>query len=91
MPLETSDRVCPQHGSSTSRAGCTTRPEAAFDHITDICSVDYPNDTERFGVIYQLLSLAHRRRIRLKVRITEDHPGSRLRDRHLEGRGFHGA
>ncbi len=49
-------------------------PEAAFDHITDICSVDYPNDTERFEVIYQLLSLAHRRRIRLKVRITEDHP-----------------
>ncbi len=49
-------------------------PEAAFDHITDICSVDYPNDTERFEVIYQLLSLAHRRRIRLKARLTEDHP-----------------
>lgn len=32
-------------------------PEAAFDHITDICSVDYPNDTERFEVIYQLLSI----------------------------------
>ena len=49
-------------------------PEAAFDHITDICSVDYPNDTQRFEVIYQLLSLAHRRRIRLKARLTEDHP-----------------
>ena len=49
-------------------------PEAAFDHITDICSVDYPNDVERFEVIYQLLSLAHRRRIRLKARITEEKP-----------------
>ena len=38
-------------------------PEASFDHITDICSVDYPNDPERFEVVYQLLSLAHRRRI----------------------------
>jgi NADH-quinone oxidoreductase subunit C/D len=34
-------------------------PEASFDHITDICSVDYPNDPERFEVVYQLLSLAH--------------------------------
>jgi len=49
-------------------------PEAAFDHITDICSVDYPNDTERFEVIYQLLSIPHRRRIRLKARITEESP-----------------
>ena len=49
-------------------------PEAAFDHITDICSVDYPDDRERFEVIYQLLSLPHRRRIRLKARLTEDDP-----------------
>jgi NADH-quinone oxidoreductase subunit C/D len=49
-------------------------PEAAFDHITDICSADYPDDVERFEVIYQLLSLPHRRRIRLKARITEDNP-----------------
>lgn len=49
-------------------------PEAAFDHITDICSADYPDDRERFEVIYQLLSLPHRRRIRLKARLTEDDP-----------------
>jgi len=49
-------------------------PEAAFDHITDICSVDYPDDRERFEVIYQLLSLPHRRRIRLKARLTEENP-----------------
>ncbi|HJR77781.1 MAG TPA: NADH dehydrogenase (quinone) subunit D [Nitrospiraceae bacterium] len=49
-------------------------PEAAFDHITDICSADYPDDLERFEVIYHLLSLPHRRRIRLKARLTEDDP-----------------
>ena len=35
-------------------------PEASFDHITDICAVDYPDDPERFEVVYQLLSLPHR-------------------------------
>jgi NADH-quinone oxidoreductase subunit C/D len=49
-------------------------PEASFDHITDICAVDYPADSERFEVVYQLLSLPHRRRIRVKARVTEDAP-----------------
>src|SRR3989454_3478684 len=49
-------------------------PAAAFDHITDICSADYPEDPERFEVIYHLLSLPHRMRIRLKARVTEDDP-----------------
>ena len=26
-------------------------PGMAFDHITDICSVDYPDDSDRFEVI----------------------------------------
>ena len=49
-------------------------PGAAFDHITDICSADYPEDQERFEVIYHLLSLPHRTRIRIKARVTEDDP-----------------
>ncbi len=49
-------------------------PAMAFDHITDVCSADFPDDLERFEVIYHLLSLPHRRRIRLKVRVTEDNP-----------------
>jgi NADH-quinone oxidoreductase subunit C/D len=49
-------------------------PEASFDHITDVCSADFPDDPERFEVIYQLLSLPHRRRIRLKARVPEDNP-----------------
>jgi NADH-quinone oxidoreductase subunit C/D len=49
-------------------------PEMAFDHITDICSADYPADQDRFEVIYHLLSLPHGRRIRVKARVTEDNP-----------------
>ena len=49
-------------------------PEAAFDHVTDVCSADYPDDLERFEVIYHFLSLPHRRRIRVKTRVTEDEP-----------------
>ena len=49
-------------------------PEAAFDHLTDICSVDYPEDQLRFEVVYHLHSLPLRQRLRLKTRITEDDP-----------------
>ncbi len=34
----------------------------------------YPEDQERFEVIYHLLSLPHRTRIRIKARVTEDDP-----------------
>ena len=49
-------------------------PGMAFDHITDICSADYPDDLERFEVIYHFLSLPHHARIRLKARLPEDNP-----------------
>jgi NADH-quinone oxidoreductase subunit C/D len=49
-------------------------PECAFDHITDVCSADYPDDAERFEVIYHFLSLPHGRRLRLKARVSEDNP-----------------
>jgi NADH-quinone oxidoreductase subunit C/D len=49
-------------------------PSAAFDHITDICSADYPDDLERFEVIYHFLSLPHGTRLRVKARVTEDQP-----------------
>ncbi len=49
-------------------------PEAAFDHLTDICSVDYPEDQLRFEVVYHLHSLPLRHRLRLKARITEEDP-----------------
>src|ERR1043165_730870 len=49
-------------------------PDALFDHLTDICSVDYPEDRQRFEVVYHLHSLPHRRRLRLKARVSEEDP-----------------
>lgn len=39
-----------------------------FKQLVDICGVDYPEREERFEVVYNLLSLTHNRRIRVKVR-----------------------
>ncbi len=49
-------------------------PDASFDHLTDICSVDYPEDRQRFEVVYHLHSLSHHRRLRVKTRLSEDDP-----------------
>ncbi len=49
-------------------------PEASFNHLTDICSVDYPEDQHRFEVVYHLHSLPHRRRLRLKARVSGENP-----------------
>ena len=47
-------------------------PGMAFDHITDVCSADYPDDPDRFEVIYHVLSLPHGTRLRVKARLAED-------------------
>ncbi len=47
-------------------------PAYRFEQLIDICGVDYPDRPERFDVVYQLLSLTHNRRIRVKVSATED-------------------
>jgi NADH-quinone oxidoreductase subunit C/D len=49
-------------------------PGMAFDHMTDVCSADFPDDAERFEVIYHLLSLPHGTRLRIKARLPEDNP-----------------
>ncbi len=47
-------------------------PTCLFQQLVDICGVDYPDRTERFDVVYNLLSLRHNRRIRLKVMTDEE-------------------
>jgi NADH/F420H2 dehydrogenase subunit C len=47
-------------------------PELAFNHITDVTAVDYPNDEERFEVVYHFYSIPKNQRIRLKARVRED-------------------
>lgn len=45
-----------------------------FISIIDICGVDYPGDTQRFEVVYHLLSPKHNARIRIKLRTDEETP-----------------
>ncbi len=49
-------------------------PEASFDMLSDVLAVDYPEDEDRFEVIYLLKSLPRNHRLRLKARLTEDDP-----------------
>jgi NADH-quinone oxidoreductase subunit C len=51
--------------------------ELAFDVLTDLTAVDYlkypgREDGPRFDVVYQLYSLRHNHRLRVKVRVDED-------------------
>lgn len=46
----------------------------AFRVLVDVCGADYPARDERFDVVYNLLSLTHNRRIRIKVRTDESTP-----------------
>ena len=45
-----------------------------FSQLMDLCGVDYPEREERFEVVYNLLSLKHNQRIRVKVTTDEDTP-----------------
>lgn len=42
--------------------------------LTDICGVDFPNRTERFEIVYNLLSISYNSRITIKVDIDETTP-----------------
>jgi NADH-quinone oxidoreductase subunit C len=45
-----------------------------FKLLIDICGVDYPDREERLEVVYNLLSLKHNQRVRVKLTTTEDDP-----------------
>ena len=49
-------------------------PKCGFSVLCDICGVDYPDRPLRFEVVYNLLSLRHNQRIRLKVSTDEEQP-----------------
>ncbi|HTL61517.1 MAG TPA: NADH-quinone oxidoreductase subunit C [Nitrospira sp.] len=46
-------------------------PAMDFDYIVHVSSVDWPDDEERFEVVYEFYSIRKRHRIRLKTRVTE--------------------
>ncbi len=45
-----------------------------FQTLLDVCGVDYPDDDERFEIVYHFLSMTHNNRIRVKLRTDEDTP-----------------
>jgi NADH-quinone oxidoreductase subunit C len=47
--------------------GLRDDPKCLFKVLVDVCGADYPDRPERFDVIYNLLSLRHNQRIRVKV------------------------
>ncbi len=49
-------------------------PNCLFTVMADLCGVDHPERPERFDIVYNLLSLRHNRRIRLKVTADEESP-----------------
>jgi len=49
-------------------AGCD------FKQLVDLCGVDYPERAERFDIVYNLLSLKHNQRIRIKLSTSEEAP-----------------
>ena len=48
------------------------RDKAGFDYMADMASVDRFTETDRFEVVYNLLNLSQKKRLRLKVRLDED-------------------
>ncbi len=43
-----------------------------FQQLMDLCGVDYPEREKRFEVVYNLLSLTHNMRVRVKVEADEE-------------------
>jgi NADH/F420H2 dehydrogenase subunit C len=49
-------------------------PETAYNQLSDVTAVDWPERAERFDVVYHLNSLTHRRRLRIKACLPEADP-----------------
>lgn len=49
-------------------------PRCLFKMLVDVTAVDYPERPERFEVVYNLLSLRHNRRVRVKFAVDEETP-----------------
>ena len=49
-------------------------PSCSFNFLSDVTCVDWHPSEPRFEVVYHLLSMANRERVRLKVRLDGDRP-----------------
>ncbi len=48
--------------------------QCRFKQLMDVCGADYPGREERFEVVYNLLSMTHNSRVRVKVATDEETP-----------------
>jgi NADH-quinone oxidoreductase subunit C len=46
-------------------------PDLSFDFLSSVTATDWPGREPRFWVVYELLSIAHRHRLRVKVGLLE--------------------
>lgn len=49
-------------------------PQCRFETLIDICGVDYPERSERFEVVYHLLSMRMNHRVRIRVSTDAETP-----------------
>ncbi len=49
-------------------------PLCLFKVLVDICGADFPERPKRFDVVYNLLSLVHNQRVRIKIQADEQTP-----------------
>ncbi len=47
-------------------------PNMDFDYMVHVSSVDWPDEAERFEVVWEVSSIRKRHRIRIKTRVPED-------------------
>ena len=70
--------VVAAEGLQATMTSLRDRPELRFESLIDVCGVDYsaygdgPREGPRFAVVYHLLSVAHNRRLRVRVFATDD-------------------
>ncbi len=55
-------------------------PKCQFEVLLDICGVDYPERSERFDVVYHLLSPRLNQRLRVKIKTDETTPVASVND-----------
>jgi NADH-quinone oxidoreductase subunit C len=64
--------MLPREGLAEALTRLRDDPALRFDVLVDVTCVDYRGRAPRFEVVYQLRSLTHRHRLRVKVGVPED-------------------
>ena len=49
-------------------------PECKFNFLSDLCGIDYPKGEPHFEVVYNLYSMEHTHRLRMKVSLLASDP-----------------